>query len=132
TSRVRSVENRRDSMSLECRRVTGGMLPLRIPVVLVGLARWNAQVGPFSAAERLRDVHDLADMVSQMRQRAMQRLVNLERLRSDRHCIVELPVAELGQRSQERRPTVFPLLDELGLRHRARLKFLLTMTPRFF
>ena len=84
--------------------MTGRMLAGRIPVVVIGFPGRNTQIRPLAAAQRLRNIDDLADMVSDMRQRSMQRLMYLQRLPSNRDGFVELS----GRRVRQGRRGVLP------------------------
>jgi hypothetical protein len=60
----------------------------------------------------------------------MQRLVHPQRLSSNRHGLLELFVAQRGERPQQRLPPRIPLRLELGARHGPRRELLLPLTPR--
>src|SRR5438552_16230890 len=92
-------------------------------VVFVRLARWNAQVFPVFPAQRFRQIHDLADMITEVRERTMERLVDAQWLTANRHGNLELFVGEIRQRAEQRVPSLVPLREEIVTSHCPSLNF---------
>src|SRR5690349_6281814 len=71
--------------------------PFSIWVLVVGggLAARDAERLPLAAAERLRDVDHLADVIRRVREGAVQRLVHFQALAADRDIAVQHVVGQI-------------------------------------
>jgi hypothetical protein len=74
--------------------VRTGILVVRIPVCFLRFPQRNTQVLPLLAAKGLRQKDELPDVVADVRERAMQRLVYRERLSADRDRLLQVVVGQ--------------------------------------
>src|SRR2546426_7487135 len=92
-------------------RHNGARSPLqdRVLIVLRGLTRGNAQVLPRGPPQSLCDIDDLAHVVARVRERAMERCGDRERLTADSHGLIKGNVADVSEGLEQGPPAVFPL-----------------------
>src|SRR5688500_8394162 len=103
----------------------GGGLPVE------GLRRTtrNTQTAPGVTAHRLRDEHDLTDVIGGVRERPMQSFVDAQRLGADVDRAGKVHVTELADCVEERPPARFPHLQQLAAAERRRLEFVVSFPP---
>ena len=112
--------------------VRAGVLMHGIPVRLCRFTQRNTQVLPLLAANRLGEKNQLTNVIRDVRQRPMQRVVHLERLAADSDGLPKVVVRQSVERTEQHIPPAVPCVEQFLTRHRMYRELLVAVPPRFF
>src|SRR5262249_14693622 len=116
------------SSRLAAASVTGALAITR-PSRSAPVGARDRERAPTRSAHGLAEQHDLPDVRAGVRERAVERLVDLHRLGADRDRLVEVGIGESAERGEEEVPAFLPLRAQLRPAHAPLVELRLALSP---